>query len=70
MEKSINLSLTREEISIIRETLRAERNNALVQAEIMRKRNPEISPNAPMTAEIAANKAEKIEDILRRVDNV
>ena len=70
MEKSINLSLTREEVSIIRETLRTERNNALVQAEIMKKRNPETFPNAPMTAEIAQIKAEKIEGILRRVENV
>lgn len=70
MEKSINLSLTREEISIIRETLRAERNNALVQAEIMRKRSPDVFPNAPMTAEIAESKAEMIDGILRRVENV
>jgi hypothetical protein len=68
--KSINLSLTREEISIIRETLRAERNNAIAQAETMRNRNPDMFPNAPMTAEIAESKAEMIDGILRRVENV
>ena len=70
MEKSFNLNLTREELSLVGETLRAERNNALVQAEIMRKRNTDVFPNAPMTVEIAESKAEMIDGILRRVENI
>ena len=69
MNRTINVSFDPEEINLIADVLSGEYNMALAEVEKMSARDEAVFPNAPISAAIAQDRADKLSGIIGRLKN-